>query len=129
MYFRNGQINSLRTPWRHILTCSPVIAYHPFGYPPKADRGWKVKEDDRICAGQPHFEAAAIVAVNNPTTTVNQLLRLGAPELTRGFDPSRVPEMLIQVNQGQPQKRRQPGRQRRFAGSRFSDYEHTLHYR
>lgn len=58
----------------------------------------KIEDDHGVCAGEPYVERASVVPVSDPCVTGEKALLCDTPTVSSGFDPTRLPVMLVEVD-------------------------------
>ncbi len=65
----------------------------------QAQRSWVIEPHNGISAGQAHRHGRAIVSVDNPTLSSQNLRQFGAALIAIALNPSGPPEQLVEMEQ------------------------------
>ena len=94
--------------------------------PPHTERPPKVEEDHGVGGGNAVLQGVRVPAVHDPTIGGGEACVDAAPFVARRFNPARLPEMLVEMDDGQAGRLAKPPRERRFAGAGSADDCDTL---
>ena len=84
-------------------------------------------DDDRVRTGEPNIERPAVVAIGDPPLGAEQFSLALPPLVLPCLDPSRIPEVLIEMDHREPGSRTERAGERGLPGAAGANDRYAMH--